>query len=722
MSDSFDEQPVFKARDRTSLRTKRGQRAVAHDYEYLPSIGDVIKDRYMIEEVIGKGQFGWVFLVRHVWLGQLFAMKVMHPRVAGDAQWVDRFREEARQTSALGHDHIVFVTDFDCAPNVGYFFVMEYLDGVTLSSLIKHRSQLMDPERAIKIVLQACDALSAMHEVGVVHRDLKPSNIMVCQKDGEDFIKLLDFGISSTVFEVSETRKLYGTPAYMGPEQTRRMTEDGRSDQFALATILYQMFVGERPWKIKKWSDASYKAREGVQFQPVSERRNHPMLTRELDAVLSRALELDPEDRWEDMKEFAYALSMATGVSSEAWCLGSSGGVGASENDDEEQGLGDVPSFVTLLEQDSCAHDSDGLSSMQEGRLDYRERLTSSLQGRALVSMTFRTNERFLREWSRADGLKLGRVDLRTPRLYGMGEAIDVRVVVEEEGLVMVLKGEVLSVYECEPEKRSASEEYEQEPITRLVRHGAVVRFLPESQDRLKSLANALIRELSGELLEQSIVKLKRAMEPSDWLSTGEAFLISRLSEPMNVRDLRRLFSGLSFELDEVLLGLVHRGFVQVNHDMLSDIYTSEASMSQEFLSMEIEEHELSSMSGVEESLRVSGLTVTGESNALRTSGGYYMYNQEQVEHVLELVAFFKRTHNDEAAIETLQRAIEGSPAEGEFYHQLALLYARGDYAPRRAMRAIDTALELAPKNEGYAHSREYIRTLYRRYKKVANG
>lgn len=799
MPDPYSEQPVFKARERSGKHQALASQDTLvseSSYDHLPHVGDVVKDRYLVEELIGKGQFGWVFRVKHMWLGRRFAMKVMHPRVAGDPQWVDRFREEARQTSSLGHDHIVSVTDFDRCEHLGYFFIMEYIDGVTLSSILKRELQPMSPERAIKLIYQACDALAAMHDVGVVHRDLKPGNVMVCEHHGEDFIKLLDFGIASNVFEVSDSKKLYGTPAYMAPEQTRTMNVDGRADQFSLCTILYQLLAGQRPWNIKRWSDASMVARVSQPLRPVSELRTHPMFTPELDAVIARALSIHPQDRWEDMRTFAYALSMATGIACGGACSGGmtvlSPGLEVSSM---SQALGEGSSFVTLMEQDSLAEEKpDGSersapgiplssqcvspSGVGEQTIDdadrealLKARVARDMANRALVSMTFRSNSRFLREWEdESSGLSDGTIKLKTPRLYNAGDPIEVRIVFEEEGLVMLLHGEVMAAYKREEEEeeeekrvhharqRSASllsthqERERSASFTKLVRHGVVMRFLPESHTRLAAMASELIKRTQPvveesideseasknipnvfALMPHSMIHRRRDMSMEDRLTTGEAFLISRLTEPMSVKDLRRLFSSLSFVFDDVLLSLVQQGFIQVDEQRQGPSPRGLGEESGGFLSTSSPRRaeglgdEPTTGKGVYETQNphethenldiLSSASSLDEETGVQTSENYYMYNQEQVEHVLELVHFFKRTNKDEAAIETLQRAIEGSPTQGEFYHQLALLYARDNYAPRRAMRAIETALELSPNNAEYLRSRAYIRTLYKRYK-----
>ena len=682
MSQLRHKQPVFKARELSELRRGGAHRADFNrlsEGAHLPGVGEMVRGRYLIERMIGKGQFGWVFLVRHIWLNRTFAMKVMHPRVASEPSWVERFRQEARQTSALGHEHIVFVTDFDRCEELGYFFVMEYVEGVTLSEMIKRDGAMMDPERALTLILQACDGLAAVHELGVVHRDLKPSNVMVCQRDGEECVKLLDFGIASSVFEVRASSKLYGTPAYMAPEQTITMDVDARADQFALATILYQMLTGKRPWTTRRWADASKEVRGAQRVEQVSAQREHVLLTAELDAVLARALSLEASERWEGMEAFGHALRLASGLQP---CVynATQAPKGLCGELSSAAVLSEQPSMVMLVEQDSCAWQLGAQAHSVACALKSTSSAAEAITGGEgdgavrLSALTFRTNERLLRAWrSPEERLSQGAITLRAPRACEPGERVRVQLVVEQEQWVMELHGAVCSSVEAldGPQRRDG--------VTRQVRHAVCVEIDALPLKRLAELVGMLSNEERLACVRpQSTVRITRAMSAQDELSTGEAFMISRLDHPAEVQTLRRLFGGLSFAFDEVLMKLIRKGFVQI-----------EAPAPQ-------------------------------AASATRPSAGHAMYNSAQIAHVLELVAFFKRTHNEQAAIAALKRAIVISPTQGEFYHQLALLYARDHHAPRRAVRAIDTALQLCPARPEFLRTREYIHTLYRRRKEVA--
>ncbi len=167
----------------------------------LPAAGEPIEvgsvlGSYELTELIGKGAMGRVFRARHMTLGREVAIKVLNADLAARPDIVDRFFREARVVNDIDHENIVEVTDFVEAPGVAYL-VMELLDGVSLRELLKAKGRKYPPlSRLLGILIQVCEALDAAHAKGVVHRDLKPDNVFVVKRDGEDFVKVLDFGIA----------------------------------------------------------------------------------------------------------------------------------------------------------------------------------------------------------------------------------------------------------------------------------------------------------------------------------------------------------------------------------------------------------------------------------------------------------------------------------------------------------------------------------------------
>src|SRR5262245_6333379 len=190
--------------------------------------GLVIAGRYRVEQQLGEGGMGSVFLVQHVHTDEELALKVLHSAVVKDAVALERFRREARTPARIDSDHVVRVTDADVAPELDNvpFLVMEYLRGEDLEHLAERRGP-MTPSEVVQLLAQSARALDKAHALGIVHRDLKPENLFATQReDGTPCVKILDFGIAKmTGGDVKEagrltaTGQIFGTPLYMSPEQ-----------------------------------------------------------------------------------------------------------------------------------------------------------------------------------------------------------------------------------------------------------------------------------------------------------------------------------------------------------------------------------------------------------------------------------------------------------------------------------------------------------------------
>ncbi len=216
------------------------------------SIGETL-GVYVLEQVLGEGSMGTVYLGRHQRLGRQVALKVLHEHLLRDQRLVKRFMQEGRVVNQINHEHIVEVHDFveELAPERVYC-VMELLKGETLSQRLATRAVNLESVRTIG--RQIASALGAAHAVGVVHRDVKPENIFLLSRDGrDDWVKVLDFGIAksdqNTVNLVeSQQGTLLGTPRYMAPEQVAGLEVDARTDVYALGTILYELLAGKPPF------------------------------------------------------------------------------------------------------------------------------------------------------------------------------------------------------------------------------------------------------------------------------------------------------------------------------------------------------------------------------------------------------------------------------------------------------------------------------------------
>ncbi len=217
-------------------------------------VGEVLGP-YEIEDVLGQGGMGRVFLARHTQLDRKVALKVLHPELAKDPSQLQRFFQEARAVGRIRHEHIVEVYDFVHEPperGGRVYFVMEHLRGHTLRDRMKKGPVPL--ARAVRIVRQVCEALQAAHQVGVVHRDIKPDNIFLSERGGQtDFVKVLDFGIAKLrakdrVADTTRSGVVVGTPSFMAPEQAMGETVDHRADIYALGTVLYMLLAGAPPF------------------------------------------------------------------------------------------------------------------------------------------------------------------------------------------------------------------------------------------------------------------------------------------------------------------------------------------------------------------------------------------------------------------------------------------------------------------------------------------
>ena len=216
-----------------------------------PLIGRTLDGRYRIEAVLGEGGMGLVYRARHAMLNKPLAIKVLKPEVSKDAEVMQRFQQEAQSASAIGSQHIIDISDFGTLPDQSTYFVMEFLDGVSLTKAMEQEHP-MRTERVIRVAKQICDALGAAHERSIVHRDMKPDNIYLVKRgNNPDFVKVLDFGIAKVGGASSKLTKagqVFGTPHYMSPEQCAGANVDQRTDIYALGVILYEMSSGRVPF------------------------------------------------------------------------------------------------------------------------------------------------------------------------------------------------------------------------------------------------------------------------------------------------------------------------------------------------------------------------------------------------------------------------------------------------------------------------------------------
>jgi serine/threonine-protein kinase len=212
-------------------------------------IGRSLNGRYKIDALLGSGGMSAVYKAYDPNLRRTVAIKLIHPHLSTDLDFVYRFKKEAAAVAAFRHPNIVQVFDFDSDGEV-YYMVLEFVPGETLQDRLKHLKKNNTPmpvEQAVRIILNMCDALSYAHKQGTIHRDIKPANIML---DPEGQAILMDFGIVKILNATSHTATdaVVGTARYMSPEVIRSEYPDERSDIYSLGVTFFEMVSGQPPF------------------------------------------------------------------------------------------------------------------------------------------------------------------------------------------------------------------------------------------------------------------------------------------------------------------------------------------------------------------------------------------------------------------------------------------------------------------------------------------
>ena len=285
-----------------------GPAGAGHARQSAPSPETVAKHfpQYEMLECLGRGGMGVVYKARQKSLDRLVALKILAPEREKDPQFAERFAREAKTLAQLNHPNIVTVHDFGEAGGM-FYLVMEFVDGVNLRQLLG--AGRLAPKEALAIVPAICEALQFAHDRGIVPRDIKPENVLV---DKQGRVKIADFGIARIMGSVGETviapagavpprpgltgERTLGTPAYMAPEQAANPTEvDHRADIYSLGVVFYEMLTGEPP---------------RGKFEPPS---HHVRMDVRIDEVVLRALEKEPQRRYQTAGEFKTGVETIAG-------------------------------------------------------------------------------------------------------------------------------------------------------------------------------------------------------------------------------------------------------------------------------------------------------------------------------------------------------------------------------------------------------------------------
>lgn len=275
-----------------------------------------INERYETLSVLGSGGMGTVYRVRDKTLDKVFALKVLRPELADDREAVVRFKQEISAAQNLSHPHLVSVYDCGLSTEGSPYFVMDYVEGKSLADIIKNEKNL-GLQRCLDLLLQVSDALAHAHEHNIVHRDLKPSNILISLTDeGTEFVKVVDFGIAKILpppgkdtVSLTKTAEIFGSPAYMSPEQCKGERIDKRSDIYSFGCVMFECLIGQPPF-----------ARENPVKTILAHIYDQPPSVRSkligysapdsVAAVVNHCLNKEPDDRYESVQELIRDLNL----------------------------------------------------------------------------------------------------------------------------------------------------------------------------------------------------------------------------------------------------------------------------------------------------------------------------------------------------------------------------------------------------------------------------
>jgi serine/threonine-protein kinase len=268
--------------------------------------------QYRLVRPLGAGGMGEVHLAEHALLKRPCAIKLIRPDRSAEPGLLRRFEREVRAMSRLTHPNIVEVYDFGLTPGGAFYYVMEFLPGLTLGDLVSEHGALL-PGRVVYLVRQVCEALHEAHGAGLVHRDIKPGNIIVGRYGGRsDVAKLLDFGLVRSAGDAHETHltgegQVLGTPDYISPEQAGGAASVGpQGDLYSLGSLTYYLITGRPPFVRSTVAEAIV---AHLREPPEPPSTHRPEVPRDLEAVVLRCLAKDPSERFQDARHLDEALA-----------------------------------------------------------------------------------------------------------------------------------------------------------------------------------------------------------------------------------------------------------------------------------------------------------------------------------------------------------------------------------------------------------------------------
>ena len=284
-------------------------------------VGRTLNNRYLIKRKIGEGGFGAVFQGMQVATERPVALKVLHPQSVSDPTVVARFRREAEACSKLRNSHTVIIYDFDQTEDGVLYLAMELVRGQSLQD-IQRASGVIPVARCLRILDQVAEALGEAHAKGIVHRDMKPENIMVEMREGEDFVKVLDFGIAKIKSgdgakdapALTAIGQTVGTLEFMSPEQLRGKPLDGRSDIYALGMVAYEMLTGGLPFQKSKSTTEIIQYHLQTPPPPPSSLKPEAEIPPVVDALVQKMCAKSCEERYVDTDELRQHIDECFGA------------------------------------------------------------------------------------------------------------------------------------------------------------------------------------------------------------------------------------------------------------------------------------------------------------------------------------------------------------------------------------------------------------------------
>ena len=269
-------------------------------------VGDVLADRYELQDLLGVGGMASVFRAHDRVLERTVALKVLAERYSNDPEYVERFRREAQAIARLSHPNIVTIIDRGETDGCQYI-VFEHVRGPNLKEVLREQRRL-PIRRALEVAHQAARGLAFAHEHGVVHRDVKPQNILL-DEDGD--AKVTDFGIARSAAlddGLTQSGVVLGTSDYIAPEQATGARVDARSDQYSLGVLLFELLTGETPYRGASMVEV---AMRHLQDPVPSPRERRPDMPPRVDGLVRRAMAKRPDDRFPSLDAFMAAIEAA---------------------------------------------------------------------------------------------------------------------------------------------------------------------------------------------------------------------------------------------------------------------------------------------------------------------------------------------------------------------------------------------------------------------------